>query len=515
MTTEFAVNTIPTASLVLSLGQSSRGIRSATHKVLEQSGKKQKAVVRLEITPKTVFTAAGTTAPDPDEIPEGEFVLFEGTTTGYGYQSLPDRRGFALNLEHWLSDLNYSSSLSAGLHPACPGDLSFPGFLRTVSGNTNNASGLTPAGIAYKLLAADVADDLWKNGLYKWFKELASTDSLADVAQTGDYQLARLLGGRPDSPNSSALAALARMIPADAVPLKLIKPSSGPAATTIAENIKKQIASEAGFESIWSRTIWDILVSHSAQFMFGIIPTVSSAYVVPWMPVQKKEWKTIFETAADRQSISGDTPRNLRAVALRTWGGWQGGAAMPDQSNPTRALRELGLGVYINPTVEDGQTLVRDAPKWLAEVNHELAVAVTNDPKKLLKSGPSGANAAPTTGYTGTEIMEGLSPVMNSFAKAIFAAEVFKMKQGAVYGRLRTDIAPGSSVKCNLVGGGDGLTDSIYGNAVGVITGVDCEALQAYTGFTLAHNRTEKENASLGLDDHPLYDKPWIGTRLV
>jgi hypothetical protein len=515
-TVESAINTIPRASMVLSLGQDSFQRKSAAAQVLAKSSEKLKVEIKLTVTPESKLTTPGMKPPRPDELPEGEFTIFEGTTSGHGYESMPDRRGYVIQAEHWLADLNYSSSLSAGLHPNNPLDLSFPAFIRSVDPNTKSGtvSGLTAPGASISLLGPDVTQDLWAKGILVWFKTLAQTDNLADVLVTGNSQLARLLGNNPTQPNAIAANALNRMSPSDAVPLNLNNATNDIAALNIANNIKMKIAS-LKFEDIWSRTLWDLLVGFSADFMFAVVPTVDAAYVVPWMPMQKNPWKTIESSAADRQALSGDTPRSLRTVCLRTMAS-DFSASLPDQNNATQTMKELGLGVYTNPKLSDGQLLVRDAPDWLATVNHELALETAANPDNLIRSAPGAPNNAPqNNGYSGTAVMQGMSPVLNNFAKSIYLSEVLKLRQGSVYGRLRTDIAPGSALKCGLADAGDGISRYVHGNAVGVTISVDCDSLQAYTSFTLAHIRTEEQNDDLGLAAHPLYKDPWIGTRLV
>lgn len=513
--TEFAVNSIPRANITLALGRKADGTESSTNEVIAQSFKKLPTVVKLKFEPKSKRTAPGVFPSAGDEVPQGEFTIFEGMTAGLGYGRTPDRAGYMIDLEHWLADLNYSSSLSSGLHPANPLDLSFPGMLSTVSGDTaaGQSSGITPQALAAVMLGQNVIDDLWKNGILIWFQKLANTDTLADSAVTGNYFLSALLGGNPGKANDAALDALKRMVPSDAMPLKLIKSETSAAIDAIARNIKQQIA-DIKFENIWSRTLWDLLISFAQDFMFGVLPTVDSAYVVPWLPMQKNPWKTIRITSADRHELSGDTPRGLRSVALRTWKGWDAGANQ-DQNDITKTSREYGLGVYTNNNFPNGQLIVRDAPQWLGNVPHELAVDACRQPTDLIRSGPGAPAAAKKNGNSGADILKGLSPLMNAYAKAIYASEVFKSRQGPIYGKFRTDIAPGSAVRCELVDDGNGLGRYIFGNAVAVSSGVDCESLQAYTGFTLAHLRTEAENDNIGLANHPLYAQAWKGTRLV
>jgi hypothetical protein len=98
-----------------------------------------------------------------------------------------------------------------------------------------------------------------------------------------------------------------------------------------------------------------------------------------------------------------------------------------------------------------------------------------------------------------------------------------KGRIGEVSGKLRFDIAPGSSVRVetgrakNIPAADDQLAQNMYATVMQVSYLVNAEAGQAGTAFTLAHVRTESENKAdaTSVEKPPMYKRAWRGAPMI
>jgi hypothetical protein len=117
-------------------------------------------------------------------------------------------------------------------------------------------------------------------------------------------------------------------------------------------------------------------------------------------------------------------------------------------------------------------------------------------------------------------VREGARPLLNRLAEYAYVNMVTKSRRMTLWGRVRFDIGPGSSVEVKLteekfveqVLGATGM-NSVFGQVQTVSHIIDAQAAQARTGFTIGWLRTPAENMLDGtsVEDNPLWSMPWLG----
>jgi hypothetical protein len=155
---------------------------------------------------------------------------------------------------------------------------------------------------------------------------------------------------------------------------------------------------------------------------------------------------------------------------------------------------------------------------------------------------PLSINAASSSGgggdIIGTSLVDGVGPLplhpspgdlslqacslMNAYAQVLYAYEVLKAREGDLSGKLRFDIAPGSSIKIEgcgekFLGLSDDFGDAMFASVLQVDFIIDCETPRASTSFHIAHIRGSDENRLPGtsVERHPLWETVWDGAPLI
>lgn len=513
---DFELNTIPQGQIVLGLGRDADTLKAhPIHSKINSLRLKKPVQVYCKALPHGQDLPAPGNGPSDEDPPDNEEVLlFDGYTTGGAYQRGTAGAGYSISMEGWLADLAYSSAISKALHPASPAQLAFPAALQLVTPESGAAtaasSNLTGASLASTVLSVGVGGDLWKEGIKKWFELLCAQDHLATQGSLIGQQVGS------SGPNSAALNALKRMDTGElrSPGLKIELGGAGAAMQQIDRNIKRIIAEET-LESVAGHTLWDNLINLGSNFMFVVVPGVERAAVVPFLPILREPYKTIYANEYDDGQLSGAMPRVLRAVGLFGSKEWAGG---PPIVGGDAAYKEIGIGgIYEAPGTAGGLVLLKQAPLWLAGVAPE--VYLENAP------GPPVVPAAPAPGVPGgvpgpppKDVMKGLNDAINKFAQAMYGMEVLKYRQGTMSGKFRTDIAPGSVVRIEtagekFIGADDQFGQEMFACVTRVSLFVSSEGQKASTTFALAHCRGKDENNAdqTSMAAHPLYSTKWIG----
>ncbi len=164
-----------------------------------------------------------------------------------------------------------------------------------------------------------------------------------------------------------------------------------------------------------------------------------------------------------------------------------------------------------------GLVIFQQPPAWLA-----MAHAHAHD-NQFDDKAPGGATTLNTPKPPGAG--EPKSPsrainLMNNYfdrvAKCLYAQEMIRGRCGTANGKLRFDIAPGSTVLIKNSPfrfiGNDTLTLDLLGSVKTVRIQIDAESATASTTFELDYVRTKEENESeaTSIDAHPLFDDPQL-----
>ena len=510
-TSAWALNTIPSASLLVAVGRNVNTQKLATiHNAVKTLTTQIKAQVYLTAIVKDVEQAL-------PGVPNGEEIkIFDGRVVGTGWQRSQNGAHFTIHLLHWLGDLNYASSVSASLHPGSPGDMVYPAVfpaigLTTVDPSDSPVPAWVPT-LSTSLVNEGGFADIWSRILLPFLKSIASDDPY-DRAWNG---------GSGGSANPDTLEALSKIGPnPDGTPLAL--DTHGATASTLADGMRTALISEMGGSWI-NTTLWGKIIGEWAPaYWFSVVPRVDDALIVPFTGGLRGEpWAVIGDEDYASADLNSQLHQILRAVGI-TWPVETATSFDLNLGLPQVARGGL-MGYY--QAQDSGMVLLKDAPKWLSHPS--LAYPLSFFTEGIDRS-------AICTAVDEAGVGHGRNPARNidtdiarnkgiasAYAEQWYVLESLKGRTGEVAGKLRFDIAPGSNVL--VVAGGErhipqanAVSEDIYATVTQVSYVINAEAQKAGTAFSLAHIRTTKENTAPGtsIAKPPLYEEAWSGAKLV
>ncbi len=507
----YALNSIPQGSVQVALGRNTvTGIASTLYTILEQLT----VLVPIEVWME-VRTGPNSIGIQFESWPTGYFKVFSGLITSTGDSLSRTQAGFTINMTGWLCDLNFSSALSRSTQTLTPQMLS---NAATFSTSTGVAWSAENAAIEFAT-PLNVGTDFWGLTLGPWLQSLCTQDILTD----------------PDDPatafpgsNFEASAALKRFEPFIYGKYRFGQPLAIPllglpGVESIAGAIAEDVAVET-YESIGSTTIWDKLVGgYAPSYRFGVVPLVDTALVVPFTPGMRFPWQTIWGQEYTAISVEDQKPRPIKGIRMFTGSSSLTGVA---GTRLGEADEEPSTGGrYDNPNFPGGMIIYMNAPRWTANA---------------VSPGAFGADATAPFGIRGGAVFPGvgvgpLGPppavvkaaatnVWDAYAQAVYVAEALRGRTGSLQGKLRFDVAPGSTVVVQTVRDkfvkqqvGQGNNAFLYAEVMTVSFSFDAEAMSAGTTFALMNVRNGFEDTvdATSVAKHPLYANAWNGAPLV
>lgn len=529
-TCSYALNEVPTAQCLLSIGRLGRDVTDKAQ--IHKTGKDLRQLRKAEVW----FSPEGEYLPDGTPWPKGAVRIFDGYFVGTAYRKVNGKIQVIVNLDHWLLDLACSSCLTTHSHPSNAADYTLRAILEQVK-STGATANFSPVYVSHLIHASDlpmhVTEDFW-SGLKKIFCSLTRY-AANPVSPHGACASAN--GSRIQ--NTRARRALKRIegfgdIPKPGeedctkpyqygVALKAQDVANVPdASNAIAMAISHDLT-----ESYASMSMWNKLVGQfCSQFNMAVVPMVESAIVIADLPAYNGgRWKTIEPDDYDSFDMSAKLEYPLRGVGV--WGEYadQTGAIA---GRGTKAKILGGCvaisvpqnvnGVSTFPELDDGIFLVVRPPRWLQSLTfgsgNNIGFTIKVDANEPQKTATQSAVAVGTLqqGPTAVEISQSAGLLFNRYAHSMFIAHGLRGRSGALGGKLRFDIAPGSNVliKASLekfLQNEDDLAINLYGNVNRVTIAINSESAIAGTTFVLTHLRTEAENADprTSAAEHPLF----------
>lgn len=532
---DFTLNQIPKASCMMSVGRrADSGVEFAKiHSSLSEFAQSRNIA-------KVYFCPSGKWSEENDW-PPGEHLIFEGRVVGVGVQKQSGQLQLIAHLQHWLGDLNFSSTMSAQSHPANPSQYT---FAATVGVGLNSIDSGPPAALAGSsadstLGALAISTDFWGEALKPLFCTLASAEH---VRFHGDL---RRCFGLEEQDNTQALAALSRIegvselsespgtdcnLERSCYTPKLALSIEGGQDTqlAIADSIADSVMQHT-IQSFENQTIWGKLVGQlGPEFLFGIVPMIDRALVVPVSPGIRATWcKRIYACDYDPISYEAEIVRPVRGVAI--FGSSNSKTGLFDSQTQRNIYVDLGIGGCWAPVDQtEGQVLVRRMPRWLENVGvtgitTAATLGLSGDPPSATT--PKDSDDEELLGRSGGESTEDVlreaSVLFADYAHALYLHETLRGRNGSLSGKLRFDIAPGSNVWIEGTGerfatGEDALNQNMIGLVMRVSIALNAETAKAGTALKLTFMRTEAENADdrTSADCHPLYVTKFPGAPL-
>ena len=515
----FAMNDIPTASIMVAVGRNVKTDKLATihTAVNELRSVTMPAYVWLLVQTLDKMNASS----GLEVVSEKKILIFEGDAVGTGWQRSTTGAQFTIHILHWLARLNYTSAVSASSHPGNPSDWTYPAIHRAIGLGSGESTG-TMAGdpswvpmINKGSINEAALRDIWGNALHSWMTHIANDDPV-DL---------RLKGGQKGGGSVTVIDALKRIGPnGDGKPLNV--ELGGADAAIVAEGLRQALQAESGNSWI-NTTLWGKLIGEwSPAYWFAVIPRVSDALIVPFTGgLSGDHWAKIGDEDYAQCDINAQLRQVLRAVGIVHPVTWQTGANL--NAGAIAENRGGMCGWYQPEKLDQGMVLLKDAPSWLAQPLFESAFSLYSQ-------------AADGQGTVGTEVDDKQAGqpqkperdlaetqkkqrgIMDNYAHQWYTIECLKGRTGELAGKLRFDIAPGSNIfveagsSRNVPQSEDGLAVDIYATVTRVTYVINAETQQAGTGFSLAHIRTkaENENEITSTAKPPLYTEAWRGAVL-
>lgn len=522
----YALNTIPTASLIVATGREIHSRNAAKiHQYRDSLRSGDEAIVKLWIT---------NTGGRSDMMEEGEYIVFRGKYAGIGYQRGHDSANYSLQLVHWLDDLNQGSIINGYWFPGAPYDMAQSAAVATLGGS-GDAYGVIPtidadAKIVVAQNITGATGDFWNKVLkeiFLFFTKLRSPRYQTDGPNTLS----------PEEQNKAAIAALNAIgrISDGYEPLRLQTKSADNKEAIDAAFLRSSILAaliKDGASAFAYTTFWNKLVAeYAAQFFFAISPSAEFALPIPFFAGLKTPYKTITADEYNYANFNASTLQQLESVDIFYGAGMDTGLqpTSPGASplDPPSFAEPLGFFPPAKTNRFRGFKLLKEPPTWLtlfkdgiAGISAGVVGTPVNDGASAATPPPPPATPATSPGLLSNKQALPLlkkSGIVTNFAEHWYKTEVLSQRYGELSGKLRFDIAPGSiiAIETPTINVDRGLDprDVLHATVTQVSCAINAQQGVAGTGFTLAHIRTEAENADVLLtsDKPPLYEAGWAG----
>lgn len=507
---KFALNDIPTASLVVAVGYDARSNNKKKATIHDNKSKlKPRDPVKITLSWDSSFG-------NKSKSEEGTFVIFKGFLAGIGYQRSHNNANYTLELTHWLDDLNNSSALNGNWFPGAPYALatnaSFYALTMSEGGSGSDEGSTVPAiDINGDVINKGNAEsDLWGLVIKPLFEKICN------------YPLP------DDGVNTAALEALKHITAPAKLPLNLDGLDSTGIDLSLRSALTKEALDSFAYTSFWNKLVGE----YASMFFFAVSPGVETTKVVPffaglkWSAAESKGGKHIKADEYSYASFNASMKQFLESVMV-FW---------PQQNDPM-----LGTGGQVQSTDsfsfpiasypdsgdsdKPGLRLFKEPPGWLANLS---PWPIYSGATTGVKGKAPGDCMAPATGETNpppswlppaeaaSELKD--SEICTRFAKHWYKTEVLSQRYGELSGKLRFDIAPGTTVKIDMPIQEIGADGSMIGYVTEVTYSINAERAVAGTSFKLSFLRTEDEDDEGLFTDKqpPLYKESgvWGGGNL-
>jgi hypothetical protein len=515
----FALNTIPTASLVVAVGKNVITGEAATiHDAHARIKPRDKVIVKLQI-----IHGAG----DDTKLLNGTYTIFDGFFVGIGYQRSQNQANYVLHLAHWLDDLNNSSAVNGNWFPSVPFDYAQSALYSKIAEVESYAPNPT---VADDVVKPDLAqEDLWEKVIKPLFVRLAGMPG-GLIAQSSKRT------NTDSGTNDAALNALARM-PGDGAKyykqlgLKLNDIGGQNLANSFAQYFTSTIGT-----SFVQNTFWAKLVSeYAAQFFFAVAPAVSWAMPIPFcagLRWSANGGKIIKPDEYNYANFNSNMSQLIRSVEIAYASTERDGLQIPDMpptigEPPPSYYFPCGVFPPEDRQLKLGLRLFKMPPNWAQSIEAKTLAALKATMEATSTAAPNTAdgNNLPTGVNGAGAASDAIIASVHLFAQHWYVTEVLQQRSGELSGPLRFDIAPGSIVKIITPARDTALTSSasdkeehVVASVMSVSYVINSERATAGTSFSIAHTKikSEMEPGSIyAVNTPPLYKDAWHGMPLA
>lgn len=558
----FAINTIPTATVNVAIGKLASELAQASKKKYDTPDNIT-ALEYIELlkynTQATVWSTV-TVKEDTDWTAVSYDVpLFAGYVVGTGLSRGYGNLGIAVNLVHWMADLDRSCVLTSLFHGLSAESLLKP-LLTALPGTdaaefvANNKENVNVASVSLiPKPNSNILDDIWGSGLKLAVLQLAGLAPVATITNATNYTvpgngfmngtwinnkaaqeaLSTGISGFPGLSIEDKLPRFDNTKQISVVPLRFKLQG-----TTVGDNAVVSggflTQMNTALNSAQVSSAWDLLLHTSTPYGYAIIPTVLSATAAPMLTRVKDYYKLITPTEYSMSDFN-DMTTNRETLGVILLENLNGPGANSIVGTPTSSAYML-VGTYpkqadvtaaVSSASRTGHIAALQAPTWLNHTSYLSQYTSETSPKPDIRTAsklhhhpmiPKGALAGAVKFKAASVSAVFLG---DNFAKMLYFENKYRMRRGSIHGKLRFDICPGSQVRVNIIPdarvSGTNSADMtwVQGCVESVTISIDAMNRQVGTSFVITGYRTKNEEENEpSPDSNPLYSNLWLGSTL-
>lgn len=463
-TASYARNNIPSASVVLTVGRTSKGAQRTLADALNASSG---ARIPLQV------------------IIDGD-TAFNGYVTGNTFIRSFGTAGVQVTGASVLGDMHATSAISSSFSSLIPGRM---------IGAVSRAGG---SAAEHSISAVNSWNMELLPNLWRMFT--ASAAELAKPPRATQEILAATTGSSAGAGSTTLVqgnrlgsAALA-LVKGDLV----LSPWNEELRSAIAGTINEIMFGDEGGQTLFTK-----LLTAATNFGFSFIPRVNDALAVAAFPFSSEVSLTITPSEYEKIEASLQRPFPTSSVAL------MGTSQLATVSKDYKGRAPIRIGFY-DSGVQGGVLHMQSAIKWLNGLSaNTIGTRRTSGVETPRFSGrPHGNSGSATPPSVATNATMG-----DAYAKWLWNNIAYANRSAPVSSAYRTDICPGSSVRLEC----PDLEGSVpfYGFVEVVTLSVDALGARAGTNLLLSSIRTGKEAAESEQEGHPLFQTTFKGARLL
>lgn len=517
----YGLNAIPSATALIALGRNARTqVESTIYQRVESI--KQMAEVTVKVTGNLGdWAASGGKNNSQQKFPAGPATIFVGYVAGISYRRAAGRVSMALNMINRLVDLDMSAGGSKDVVPGAPHDLMLPTLTRGSGGEKAATAGTKfvlqlpndirrdfSAGVLTSLLYVAKNNQIQTHKGSLWCKGLGP-DNPAESKSSNKRAIDAINGVGNDWQGIAGIAGGSVAKYAEAYPLKVPDAGLNLASKTIGETIAASLAGT----SMWNMMIGALL----PPFGCGIVPTATGAILAPILNNARTHRIAIDTSDYADFDMTMMSKRPLYGVGVL--GTYQFGTLATGQQK--QCVGATFTAPVTQDSYNDGMWMFVGAPSWMEDwTNFDPKALQGKADVNTILSTPShdavGTNTPAITRNPESEV-SGWAGVMSQYARLVYANNSLRGREGTLVGKLRFDIAPGTTVLVRsngsaLASGVDRMACDMFAFVAQVTVTINAEQASAATALTLTNIRTEAENrlTRFSMDTHPFFDDAYF-----
>lgn len=453
-----------------------------------------------------------------------DVLIFDGYYQGVNYHSLRSAIGGTVAVRataaSWLVGL--SGTTTQNKYTAVKGPGGFAEIANVGNEKNKNPLALYNLNNVFVAGAEEAVSDLWLSFIKPLFEAITEIESV---------------WGSED--NTSAIDALDKMdnnagFPGDSADTTLSFGSVAPGVDekTFGEWLGASVAKPV-FYAWKSSSLWKALQALRNEFKFHIVPLIETAACAPvfgalggdaYMVIGADEYHDITMEMQTPELVTKIVVVSSGTSITHPYSGKPIVSAVVGEASAQKAFAGPLLSVA-------GKTVKVQAPVWLANepaIGKFTKISLGKDNMAIPDASNPGAFLFTPSGDE--DYIETLNTFLrtetgDAFAKTVMYDVMLATRSAGLTGRFRLDIAPGSTIAVEVIGGKFSQSAAnryIYGLVQGVTLEMNAGDAggsgRAATTLGLSYVRTGQEHTGYGgymtEDEHPLYKTAYRGTKL-